>query len=114
MDFELLLEEAIGVDYFNEASFVYKAAEFGLTMVPATGVNYYNQKKLIKEVVKNSKSDKEAIENLTKLKTKFKRVKTWRVNHGNVIPVVDRALKARLCQNAIDACDREIDRIKSK
>lgn len=112
--FEDLFEQTIGVDLLDEASIVYKAAEFGATMVPATAVNYLNQKKLIKEVVKNSKSDKEAIEKLNALKPKFKKVKTWRMNHGNVIPIADKYTKARICQKAIDAIDKEIDRIKKE
>ena len=112
--FEDLFEQTIGVDLLDEASIVYKVAEFGATMVPATVANYCNQKKLIKEVVKNSKSDKEAIEKLNTLKPKFKKVKAWRMNHGNVIPIVDKYTKARICQKAIDAIDKEIDRIKKE
>lgn len=103
-----LMEDSI----FNEASILYKTTEFHLTTNAYTLPVYISQKKVIKETIRQSKSNKEAIENLKKLKTKFKGVKTWRMNHGNIVPVLDKKFKEVVFNDSLRAIDKEIEKLE--
>lgn len=105
-------DKSIKEDCLEEANYVYKATEFGLTRPLATLINTKNQHKVIDTVLKNNKlSDKEKITELRKLKTKFKNVKTWRVNHGNLVPIVDKEVKRKICDTALNKIDKEIEKL---
>ena len=100
-------------DIINESSIMYKAAEFSTCLNTTTLPVYIAQRKVIKETIKQSKSNKEAIENLKKLKNKFSRVKIWRMNHGNIIPILDKKSKEIIFNHSIKIIDKEIAKLEN-
>lgn len=100
-------------DIINESSIMYKAAEFSTCLNTTTLPVYVAQRKVIKETIKQSKSNKEAIENLKKLRNKFSRVKIWRMNHGNIIPILDKKSKEIIFNHSIKIIDKEIAKLEN-
>lgn len=98
----------------DESKIMYKTIEFGITTNANTLPIYIGQQRLIKEVLKSGKSKDEKIKKLEALKKKFKSVKTWRMNNGNIIPIVDKKIKEVALQKGIDRCDKEISILKGK
>lgn len=94
-------------------NFTKKVVQYSLGMMPSAFIVYYTQRKMIKQTIKNSKTSKEAIEKLTKLRSKFKAVGTFRTNNGNVIPFADKAMKNYMFQKNLSLIDKKIKELKN-
>lgn len=103
----------------NETSnFVYKwsqACQCSTTGTVIQGVISLGViKKNVKAIMDSDASDSDKLKDLKKLRSNLKRGKTYRKNRGNLIPVVDKAIKEKAYEPMFKVVDKAIAELEGK